>query len=187
MKSRVTNAGRAVSLVLAYFFLALVGGWILKRNIVFTTALGKLPTLSLLVLNGLFVFTGVPISAVGDLFLLNRIGVSYLYFWPFFVAIASCIQIYFFRSASSRSWASTLTERLQRRSNTVIQGTMRQSLLVLLIRAVPLMPFMVGSFVIAMLPRVSSKTIISFSILGCYLYYAYFGAGFFFGSSSVGL
>lgn len=167
--------------------LALIGGWVLKRHIVFTTALAKLPTLTLLAINGIFVFIGVPISAVGDLLLLKRIGVAYLFFWPFFVAFASCAQIYFFRSASSRSWASSLTERLQRRSNSAIQGTMKQSMLVLLIRAVPLMPFMVGSFVIAMLPRVSNKIIIGFSILGCYLYYAYFGAGYFFGSSSVGL
>jgi hypothetical protein len=61
-----------------------------------------------------------------------------------------------------------------------------QAFFVLLIRAVPLMPFMLGSFVIAMLSGVSKTTIVGFSILGCYLYYAYFGAGFFFGSTSFG-
>ena len=184
MKSQATNVGRAATLVLAYFSLALIGGWVLKRHIVITTTLAKLPTLSLLSMNAIFVFMGVPLSAVGDLLLLKRVGVSYLFFWPFFVAFASCAQIYFFRTAAKRSWISPLTQRLQRRSNAVIQGKMKQSMLVLLIRAVPLMPFMVGSFLIAMLPRVSHRTIVGFSVLGCYLYYSYFGAGFLFGSAA---
>lgn len=175
-----------MSLVLAYFMAALLGGWILKRQVLVTTALTKLPAYLLLLLNGILVLSGVPLSAVGDLLLLKKLGVAYLYFWPFYVALASCAQIYFFRSSYCGAWALPLTQRLQLRSASILQGKTRQSMFVLMIRAVPLMPFMLGSFVIAMLPGVSGKVILGFSMLGCYLYYGYFGAGFILGSSAIG-
>jgi hypothetical protein len=186
VKSQATSAGRAFILVVAYFCVALLGGWLLKRYVFFTTALAKLPAFILLMVNAIFVLTGVPLSAIGDLLLLKKLGISYLYFWPFFVAMASWAQISFFRSSACHAWALPLKERLQRRSKVMLLGRKRQSVLILLIRSVPLMPFMLGSFVIAMLPRVSQTTIISFSIVGCYLYYGYFGAGFLFGSSAFG-
>ena len=186
MKSHTGNAGRALSLFATYFMIALLGGWILKRHLFFTLTLAKLPVLLLLVANMIFVLSGIPLTAVGDLLLLKQVGIPYLIYWPFFVAMASCAQIYFFRSPFCKSWASPLAERLRRRSNMVINGSTGQASFVLLIRAVPLMPFMLGSFVIAMLSGVSKTTIIGFSILGCYIYYAYFGAGFFFGVASFG-
>jgi hypothetical protein len=163
---------------------ALLGGWLLKRHIFFTLTLAKLPILLLLVVNMIFVLSGIPLTAVGDLLLLKKVGVPYLLYWPFFVAMASCAQIYFFRSPFCSPWASPLAERLRRRSMMAINRSTGQAFFVLLIRAVPLMPFMLGSLVISMLSGVSKSTIVGFSILGCYLYYAYFGAGFFFGSAS---
>ena len=186
MKSHTGNAGRALTLVLAYFVTALLGGWLLKRHLFFALTLAKLPLLLLLVVNMIFVLSGIPLTAVGDLLLLKKVGIPYLICWPFFVAMASCAQIYFFRSPFCRSWASPLADRLRRRSKMAMNWGTGQAFFVLLIRAVPLMPFMLGSFVIAMLSGVSKATIVGFSILGCYLYYAYFGAGFFFGSTSFG-
>jgi hypothetical protein len=183
MKNQRTNANKALIIVGLYFLAALIGGWILKRNMVLGAALAKLPVNLLLLVNATFVFSGVPLSAVGDLLLLKKLGISYLYFWPLLVAIASCSQIYFFRSPVCRSWVLPLIESLEKRSQLVSLGKKRQSFLVLLIRSVPLMPFVLGSFVIAMLPQVSHRSIIIFSIIGCYLYYAYFGAGYLLGSS----
>lgn len=182
MKNQEINANKGLMIAGIYFIAALIGGWLLKRNMIFGAVLANLPVNLLLFVNAIFVFSGVPLSAVGDLLLLRKIGISYLYYWPLLVAIASCSQIYFFRSAVCRAWALPLIERLEKRSQMVLLGKKRQSFLVLLIRTVPLMPFVLGSFVISMLPQVSQRSIISFSILGCYLYYAYFGAGFLLGS-----
>jgi len=186
VKSSAVKAGRALSLVAIYFTAALIGGWLLKRNVVLAATLAKLPALLLLLINTIFVFSGVPLSAVVDLLLLRQVGVSYILFWPFLVAMASCAQIYFFRSPFCRTWSLPLSQRLQRRSRVVMAGTSGQAFFVLLIRAVPLMPFMLGSFIISMLPSVSNAKIVILSILGCYLYYAYFAAGFFFGASAFG-
>ena len=186
MKSSAVKAGRAFSLVATYFTAALIGGWLLKRNIVLATTLAKLPALLLILMNMIFVFSGIPLSAVVDLLLLRQVGIGYVFFWPFVVAMASCAQIFFFRSPYCRTWSLPLSQRLQRRSKVVMAGKSGQAFFVLLIRAVPLMPFMLGSFIIAMLPSVSNAKILIFSILGCYLYYAYFAAGFFFGASAFG-
>lgn len=140
----------------------------------------------LLILNGILMITGVPLSAVGDLLLLKKIGISYLFYWPFVVAMVSCAQICFFRSRLCRALALPLMQRLQTRSSAIIRGKTRKSLFILLIRAVPLMPFMLGSFVIAMLPGVSARMVIICSLIGCYVYYIYFGAGFMLGSSALG-
>ena len=182
MRDQVANANKTLIIVGLYFLAALIGGWLLKHDIFYGAALARLPVSLLLIVNATFVFLGVPLSAGGDLLLLRKVGIAYLYFWPLLVAIASFCQIYFFRSSVCRTWASPLIERLEKRSQIRLLGRKQQSYLVLLIRSVPLMPFILGSFVIAMLPHVSQRSIIVFSILGCYLYYAYFGAGFLFGS-----
>lgn len=184
MKYPTAKAGKALSLVVAYFMAALVGGWLLKRNMFFVMILAKLPVLVLLLLNMIFVLLGIPLSAVGDLMLLEKLGIAYLLAWPFFVAVASCAQIFFFRSPYCCTWSSPIADYLQRRYKLVKQRQARQALFVLLIRSVPLMPFMLGSFVIATLPSISRSTIIGLSFLGVYIYYAYFGAGFFFGRST---
>lgn len=182
MTSQGATVNRALMMVGLYFLVALIGGWLLKRDMVFEGVLASLPVSTLLLVNATFVFSGIPLSAVGDLLILRKVGISYLYFWPLLVAIASCTQIYFFRSSVCRAWASPLIERLEKRSIQVLLGKKRQSFLVLVIRTVPLMPFVLGSFVIAMLPKISTRSIIGFSVLGCYLYYVYFGTGFLLGN-----
>lgn len=170
---------------MAYFLTALFGGWLLKRHIFVTLTLAKLPLLLLLAVNMLFVLLGIPLTAVGDLLLLRKVGIPYLLYWPIFVAMASFAQIYFFRSPFCNPWASPLADRLRRRSKISMNRSTGQAFFVLLIRAVPVMPFILGSFLISMMEGVSRTAIVGFSILGCYLYYAYFGAGFFFGSASL--
>ena len=186
MSSSSVKAGRALSLVAAYFTAALLGGWLLKRNVVLAATLAKLPVLLLLLVNIIFVSSGVPLSALADLLLLRKVGLTYIFFWPFFVALVSCAQIVFFRSPMCRSWSVPLSQRLLRRSKAVMPGRSGQAFFVLLIRAVPLMPFLLGSFIISIMPSVSNGKIVAFSVLGCYVYYAYFAAGFFFGSSAFG-
>jgi len=183
VKYPTATGGRAFSLVVAYFMAALVGGWFLKRSVFLAMVLAKLPVLLLVLLNMIFVLSGIPFSAVVDLMLLERLGSVYLLTWPFFVAMASCVQIFFFRSTWCRSWSSPIAEHLRNRYKVIVHRKTGQAFIVLLIRSVPLMPFILGSFVIATLPSISRSTIIGLSVLGCYLYYAYFGAGFFFGRS----
>lgn len=184
--SKRINTGRAVCLVAVYFTAALLGGWFLKSHSFSVVFLGKLSFPALLVLNASFILFGIPLSALGDLLLLKKAGLAYLFYWPFFVALASCAQIYFFRSFAGQPWFSPLFDQFQRHSKEILPGDKRQALFILLIRTVPLLPFLLGSFVISLIPGVRRKAIVGYSILGCYLYYAYFGAGFLVGSHALG-
>jgi hypothetical protein len=172
-------------LIAAYFSVALIGGWFLRSQPAITTALARLPVAYLLLANSLFVFFGIPLSAVGDLLLLKRIGFDYLLFWPLVVGTASCFQIFFFRSSLCSSSTPALVTRLGAESRRILlPRRSRNATLVLLIRSVPVMPFMLGSFVISLMPGVPAKSIVCLSVLGSYLYYAYFGAGFFLGATA---
>ena len=185
MKGSFLRPSGVLCLIAAYFAVALISGWFLRSQPAITTALARLPVSFLLLMNSLFVFFGVPLSAVGDLLLLKRLGVHYLFFWPLVVGAASCFQIFFFRSSLCSSSPPALIARLGAESRRILLSRKsRNAALVLLIRSVPVMPFMLGSFVISLMPEVSAKTIVSFSVLGSYLYYAYFGAGFFLGASA---
>jgi hypothetical protein len=172
-------------IVAAYFVIAMLGGWLLKSNLFVNDGLARLPTSSLLIFNSFFVLSGIPLSAVGDLLLLKQIGVLYIVFWPIFVGFASFAQIYFFRSHFCRAWASPLRVRLeaslQKKS---LPKLPRNGVIVLLIRSVPIMPFMLGSFVIALTTSVGARAIMLLSIIGSYIYYAYFAAGYLLGSSA---
>ena len=61
----------------------------------------------------------------------------------------------------------------------------RNGVIVLLIRSVPIMPFVLGSFVIALMTSVGARAIMLLSIIGSYVYYAYFAAGYLLGSSAL--
>jgi len=172
-------------IVAAYFLIAMIGGWLLKSHPLVTDGFSRLPTSSLLLFNSFFVLSGIPLSAVGDLLLLKQIGVLYIVFWPIFVGFASFAQIYFFRSSFCRTWASPLRARLeaslQKKS---LPELPRNGVIVLLIRSVPIMPFMLGSFVIALTTSIGARAIMLQSIIGSYIYYAYFTAGYLLGSSA---
>ena len=173
-------------MVVTYFVIAMLGGWLLKSHPVVSDWLARLPTSSLLVFNSFFVLSGIPLSAVADLLLLEKIGVSYIVFWPIFVGLASFAQIYFFRSSFCHTWASPLRARLeaslQKKS---LPKLPRNGVIVLLIRSVPIMPFVLGSFVIALMTSVGARAIMLLSIIGSYVYYAYFSAGYLLGSSAL--
>ena len=178
------NRKKAVGIALAYFVVAIFCGWFLKNQSNINEILNKLPLSLLLMTNAVLVFAGIPLSGVCDVLMLSRIGISYLIYWPFIVAAASLTQVYFFRSSLFRFISEPLTKRMQNSSRFQLPGKNGQTAFVFLIRAVPLMPFLLGSLAISMLPDVSKTRIAVISIIGCYVYYGYFGAGFMFGLHS---
>lgn len=175
---------KAPAIVFAYFFAAYLGGLFLKNNSAFLQVLARLPAFLLLFGNTLFVLGGIPLSALGDLLLLRKLGAGYLLFWPLFVGLASCLQVILFRSRPSLLWS-----KIQHRSrhSARLEGWLRgtsATLIVLVIRSIPIMPFLAGSYVIANLSRINIRRVLILSIAGSYLYYLYFGGGYFLGFSS---
>lgn len=172
---------KALIIAVAYFSAAIICGWFLKQQGGLNGILNGLPASLLLLANMALVFTGIPLSGICDLLMLSKLGISYLIYWPFIVAVASLAQVFFFRSPLLRFLSEPIGNRLRHSSRLRLPGKNGQTMFVLIIRAVPLMPFLMGSFAIAMLPDVSKTRIAVFSALGCYVYYAYFGAGFLLG------
>jgi hypothetical protein len=172
------------AIVIFYFLAAYCGGLILRNNSEFLDVLSKLPTLLLLFGNACFVLAGVPLSALGDLLLLRQWGLSYLVFWPLFVGLASCLQVMLFRSRTSLLWVQVRNQRWRSGRVEAWLGGSSATLIVLAIRSIPIMPFLAGSYVIANLSSITIRKVLLLSIVGSYLYYGYFGGGYFLGFTS---
>jgi len=167
--------------IAAYFVFAICGGWFLRAHPALVHRLNSLPTGALLSVQAVLFCTGIPLSALGDLLLLKRIGVAYLLLWPSFVGLVSGVQVYFFRSRLLRHWSVPMAERLMRRHQGWPRRSRHAAALVLFIRSAPVLPFLVGSLVISMLRDVRLRWVVLLSILGSYLYYSYFALGFLLG------
>lgn len=182
MRIRSLPLNRAGVAIAAYFLLALLGGWFLRGQPVLIQRLHGLPMGILLLFQAVLFCTGVPLSALGDLLLLERLGPGYLLIWPFFVGLVSGLQVVFFRSSLLHAWSLPLAERLQRRQPGWPRRTRHAAALVLFIRSTPVLPFLAGSLVIAMLRHVGLGRVTFLSIVGSYIYYGYFALGFVLGS-----
>lgn len=180
---RGLSANRASLAILAYFALAICGGWFLRGQPAIAEWLGRMPTPVLLSSQALLFCTGIPLSAVGDLLLLKRMGLSYLLVWPTFVGLVSGLQVSFFRSRLLLPWSTPLAARLKRHQQGWPQRSRHGAALVLFIRSAPVLPFLAGSLVIALLRDVSLRWVLLLSVIGAYIYYGYFGLGFLLGSS----
>jgi hypothetical protein len=178
---------RMATIIPIFILLALIGGHFLKCHPLFAAYLRRLPLFSLVVANGFFVFSGLPLSIVGDLLLLNKIGLKFIVIWPAFVGLASCLQIYFFRNAYSFTNNISFFQRLRAKAEKAsLPRITKPGFLVLFIRSVPVLPFMVGSFIISLLPGLSCRSVILGSVFGSYFYYIYFAAGYYFAAGPMG-
>ena len=126
----------------------------------------------LIVLNIISIFLGLPLSIIFDLILIKLFGLYYVLFFSPFLTILSFIQVIILRKINlkllkKRSFFKKIENNYL--LNSFKNLTFRSSY-ILIIRSFPILPHILGSYIIAS-SKIKKKTIFINTFLGSFFYY----------------
>ena len=125
----------------------------------------------LIFLNVISIFLGLPLSILFDLILIKFFGLVYIIFFTPILALLGFVQVLLFRKTHLILSKNFLLKRIRNNqlSNSIKNFTFKPTF-ILLIRTFPILPFSLGSFLIAS-SVVKRRIIFLYSLAGGYFYY----------------
>ena len=128
----------------------------------------------LIVLNIFSVFLGLPISIVFDFILIKLFGLYYVLFFSPVLTILSVIQVLILRKIKFKFSRNILFLKRLERNNIYrfFENITFRSFFILIIRSFPILPHVLGSYIIAS-SKIKKKVIILNTFLGSFFYYVF--------------
>ena len=126
----------------------------------------------LVLINIVSISFGLPLSIVLDFILIKVFGLFYILLFAPVQTFLSLIQIIFFRKATLNfSQQSFLIKKFRNKKiYKIFENITIKPIYIFLIRAFPILPFLLGSYFIAVSPN-NKKIILIYSLIGAYFYY----------------
>ena len=128
----------------------------------------------LIILNIFSIFLGLPISIVFDFILIKLFGLNYVLFFSPALTILSVIQVLILRKIKFRFSRNLLF--LKRKEKNKIyrffENITFRSFYILIIRSLPILPHVLGSYIIAS-SIIKKRVIILNTFLGSFFYYIF--------------
>ena len=128
----------------------------------------------LIALNMISIFLGLPLSIIFDFILLKLFGLYYVLFFSPVLTILSVIQVLILRKIKFR-FSGNILLLINPKKNYLykffVNVTFR-SFYILIIRSFPIIPHVLGSYIIAS-SKVKKKVILINTFLGSFLYYIF--------------
>ncbi len=155
---------------LLVYFLALI----FKYNYDLELLLNNIQYKYLIVLNLISIFLGLPLSIIFDFMLIKFFGFNYILFFSPVLTILSVIQVLIFRKINfnfSRSFHFYKKLKNNYFLNLFKNLTFRSSY-ILIIRSFPILPHILGSYIIAS-SKIKKKIILINTFLGSVFYYTF--------------
>ena len=153
---------------LVVYFLALI----FKYSYDIESLLNNIQYEYLIVLNIFSVFLGLPISIVFDFILIKLFGLYYVLFFSPVLAILSVIQVLILRKIKFKFSINILFLKRLEKNNIYrfFENITFRSFYILIIRSFPILPHVLGSYIIAS-SKIKKKVIILNTFLGSFFYY----------------
>ena len=126
----------------------------------------------LVLINIVSISFGLPLSIVLDFILIKVFGLFYILLFAPVQTFLSLIQIIFFRKATLNfSQQSFLIKKFRNKKiYKIFENITIKPIYIFLIRAFPILPFLLGSYFIAVSPN-NKKIILIYSLIGAFFYY----------------
>ena len=155
---------------LIVYFLALI----FKYNYDVESLLNNIKYKYLIILNIISIFVGLPLSIIFDVILIKAFNFYYVLFFTPALTILSVIQVLILRKINLKlTWIKFFLKKPEK--NYYIKffekATMRSSY-ILLIRSFPILPHILGSYIIAS-SKIKRKFILLNTFLGSLFYYVF--------------
>ena len=144
----------------------------LRFNYDFESLLINIEYEFLVLINIVSISLGLPLSIVLDFILIKIFGFFYILFFAPIQTILSLIQIILLRKKNLNiSKNNFLIKQIKNKEiNNAFKNITTKPIYIFLIRAFPLLPFLLGSYFIAASPH-KKNIILIYSLIGAYFYY----------------
>ena len=150
-----------------YFF-----AFFLKYNDGFENLIINIEYRYLALINIISIFLGLPLSIIFDLILMKFFGLKYIIFFAPILTILGIVQIQLLRK-TNLIFSKNIPFIKNIRNNQIkyiFNKITFKPIFILIIRTFPVLPFSIGSYVIAS-SDINKKIIFIYSFIGSYLYY----------------
>ena len=165
------------SIVFKVFFTYLVVyllALIVKYNYDLEFLLNNIQYKYLIVLNLISIFLGLPLSIIFDFMLIKHFGFKYILFFSPALTILSVIQVFILRKINFKF--SRITYFYKKLENNyflkLFKNLTFRSSYILIIRSFPILPHVLGSYLIAT-SKINKKFILVNTLIGSFFYYAF--------------
>ena len=152
-----------------YFF-----ALILKYTLDIESLLNNIQYKYLIALNIISIFLGLPLSIIFDVILIKLFGLSYVLFFSPVLTILSVIQVFILRKIKFKFSKNILFLKKPEKNNLYkfFVNINFRSFYILIIRSFPILPHLLGSYIIAS-SKIKKKVILINTFLGSFFYYVF--------------
>ena len=155
---------------LGVYFLALI----FKYNYDLESLFNNIQYKYLIALNIVSIFLGLPLSIIFDFILLKIFGLNYVLLFSPALTILSVIQVLILREIKFKFSRNILFLKRPEKNNLYkfFDNITFRSFYILIIRSFPILPHVLGSYLIAS-SKIKKKVIIINTFLGSFFYYVF--------------
>ncbi len=128
----------------------------------------------LIALNIISIFLGLPLSIIFDFILIKFFGLSYVLFFSPALTILSVSQVLILRKIKFKFSKNILFLKKKEKNNLYkfFENVTFRSFYILIIRSFPILPHLLGSYLIAS-SKIKKKVILINTFLGSFFYYVF--------------
>ena len=125
-------------------------------------------------LNIISIFLGLPFSIIFDFLLIKLFGFYYVLFFSPVLTILSVIQVLILRKIKFKFFKNILFLKKPEKNNLfkLFENISFRSFYILIIRSFPILPHVLGSYIIAS-SKINKKVILINTFLGSFFYYVF--------------
>ena len=155
---------------LVVYFLALI----FKYTFDIETSLNNIQYKYLIALNIISIFLGLPLSIIFDFILIKLFGLYYVLFFSPALTILSVIQVLILRKIRYR-FSEDIMFFINPKKNYLykfFENVTFKSFYILIIRSFPILPHVLGSYIIAS-SKIKKKVILINTFFGSFFYYVF--------------
>ena len=155
---------------LAVYFLALI----FKYTYDIESLIYNIQFKYLIALNIISIFLGLPLSIIFDFILIKLLGFNYILFFSPVLTILSVIQVLIFRNIKLKFSKNIIFLKKPEKNNLYkfFENVSFRSFYILIIRSFPILPHVLGSYIIAS-SKIKKKVILINTFLGSFFYYIF--------------
>ena len=155
---------------LVVYFLALI----FKYNYDIESLFNNIQYKYLIALNIVSIFLGLPLSIIFDFILIKIFGLNYVLFFSPALTILSLIQVLILRKIKFKFFRNILFLKKPVKNNLykLFDGINFRPFYILIIRSFPILPHVLGSYIIAS-SKIKKKVILINTFLGSFFYYVF--------------
>ena len=155
---------------LGIYFLALI----FKYNYDLESLFNNIQYKYLIALNIVSIFLGLPLSIIFDFILLKIFGLNYVLFFSPALTILSFIQVLILRKIKFKFSRNILFLKNPEKNNLYkfFDNITFRSFYILIIRSFPILPHVLGSYIIAS-SKIKKKVILINTFFGSFFYYVF--------------